>query len=125
VSDRVLREPPPDHPITIDAEPRRVRVRALGQVIVDTQTALALKEGHYPVVHYSPRSDTDMSRLAPSDHTSWCPFKGEARYFHLVGPNGARTENAVWSYEAPPSGLAGIKDHLAFYPDKIDALDLD
>jgi len=64
-----------------------------------------------------------MTRLQRSDHTSWCPYKGEATYFDLVGPDGARAENVAWSYESPAEDVAAIKDHLAFYPDRVDVID--
>lgn len=122
MSERVVTGPTPEHPITVEPEPRRVRVTAFGEALADTGSALRVQEASYPVVHYLPRADVDMSRLEPSDHASWCPFKGEASYFDLIGTDGARAENAVWTYEAPADGVAAIKDHLAFYPDKIDDL---
>lgn len=96
----------------------RVRVTFKGEVIADTNDAIALKEGSYPVVYYLPRKDVKMDRLARTTHTTHCPFKGDASYFSLVnGP-----ENAVWSYEQPYDDVAAIKELLAFYPNKVDAI---
>jgi uncharacterized protein (DUF427 family) len=85
-----------------------------GAVLVDTRSALELKEASYPPVFYVPRSDTKMERLTKTSHHTTCPFKGEASYFSV----GAE-ENAVWSYETPFDEVAPIKDALAFYPNKL------
>jgi uncharacterized protein (DUF427 family) len=105
--------------IQIDAAPQRVRVTAGGQVIAETGEALAMKEGSYPVVYYIPRKDVKMDRLVRTSHSTHCPFKGDASYFSLK--DGA--ENAVWSYERPYDEMVAIKDHLAFYPGKVDAVE--
>ena len=93
----------------------RVRVTSHGEVIADTRDALAMQEGDYPVVHYVPRKDVKMDRLARTSHTTHCPFKGDASYFSLQGG----PENAVWSYERPYDEMLAIKELVAFYPDKM------
>ena len=99
---------------------KRVRVTVNGEVIADSRAALELKEGNYPVAYYLPRRDVRMERLARTSHSTHCPFKGDASYFSIVdGP-----ENAVWSYERPYDEMADIKDLLAFYPNKVDAITL-
>jgi uncharacterized protein (DUF427 family) len=70
-------------------------------------------------VYYVPRHDADMSRFARTEHHTSCPYKGEASYFTLVG-DGRYAENAVWTYEAPFPAVGEIKEHLAFYPDKVE-----
>lgn len=107
----------PDHPITVTANPRRVVVRAGGRVIADTRAALTLKEAAYPAVQYIPRADADLSALERSDHHSYCPYKGEASYFSI--PDLDQGENAIWTYETPYDSVAEIRDHLAFYPDRV------
>jgi uncharacterized protein (DUF427 family) len=108
--------PGPDHPIVIDRHPMRVIVKAGGKTIADTREALALREAKYPVVLYIPRKDADMSVLKRTDHSTHCPYKGDASYFSLPGTQGA---NAVWSYETPHAAVAEIREHLAFYPDRV------
>jgi uncharacterized protein (DUF427 family) len=103
--------------IRILPEPRRVRVLLRGEVIAESREALRLEEGRYPPVYYFPRKDVKMERLARSAHRTVCPWKGDASYFSLPG-----AENAVWSYESPKEGVAAIREHLAFYPDKVDAI---
>jgi uncharacterized protein (DUF427 family) len=93
--------PGPDHPIMISRSEKRVRVRVGGDLIADTSEALDLKESTYPVVHYVPRSAVQMVRLVKTDHSTHCPYKGDATYFSIVAKDGTRVENAVWSYETP------------------------
>ena len=106
--------------ITTQPAAVRVRVTVSGEIIADTRDALALKEGSYPVVYYIPRKDVKMDRLARTSHSTHCPFKGDASYFSLKGG----PDNAVWSYEKPFDEMAAIKDHLAFYPSKVDSIEI-
>ncbi|MEJ2435296.1 MAG: DUF427 domain-containing protein [Pseudolabrys sp.] len=117
-----MKQPGPDHPITVTPNAKRVRVSFAGKVIADTTHALSVKEANYPVVNYIPRADADMSALEASDHASHCPYKGDANYFSIV-VDGRRAENAVWSYAAPYPAMSAIKDHLAFYPDRVDSIE--
>lgn len=117
-----MKEPGPDHPITIERNARRVSVRFAGKLIAETRRALTLKEKGYPPVFYIPRADADMSALTPTSHHTHCPYKGEASYFSIKA-NGRRADNAVWSYEQPFPAVAAIKDHLAFYPSRVDAIE--
>ncbi len=114
------RIPGPDHPITITASRARVRVRGGGELIADTTEALELKESTYPVVHYIPRSAVNMDRLVKTEDRTRCPYKGEASYFSIVGKDGARIDNAVWSYETPYPAMKEIAGYLAFYPNKVE-----
>ena len=91
-------------------------------MIADTRDALTLREASYPPVQYIPRKDVDMAALARSATTTYCPYKGEAAYFSIPA-GGERSVDAIWTYEAPYDAVAEIKDHLAFYPDRIDAIE--
>ena len=122
MTDKPIRIPGPDHPIAIAPAPGCVVVRLGGKVIADTKRALILREANYPGVKYIPRQDVDMSLLERTDHATYCPYKGDASYFSLpIG--GERSRNAVWSYEQPYAAVAEIRDHLAFYPDRVDAIE--
>jgi uncharacterized protein (DUF427 family) len=112
--------PGPDHPITITRSDAHVVVRAAGRVIADTRRALELREASYPPVLYIPREDADMALLGRTAHASYCPYKGDASYYSIVGG----VENAVWSYEAPYAAVEAIRGHLAFYPDRVEAIDV-
>jgi uncharacterized protein (DUF427 family) len=116
---RPVLQPGPDHTLVLEKTAISVRVAAGATVLAKTASALKLKEHVYPVALYIDRNDIDMSRLERSTHTSWCPYKGEANYFHIVGEDGQRYENAVWTYEAPFENLSRIKDRLAFYTDRV------
>ena len=115
-----MKTPGPDHPMTIEPSSKHVVVRVGGGVLVDTRGALALREASYPAVQYVPRADTDMSLLERSTHTTYCPYKGECSYYSIKG--GA--QNAVWTYENPYPAVAAIKEHLAFYPDRVDSIEI-
>ena len=114
--------PGPDHPITIAPNPARVVVSVAGRVIADTKAALTLREATYPPVHYIPRRDVDMALLQRTDHATYCPYKGECAYYGIP-LGGKRSVNAVWTYENPFTAVAEIKDHLAFYPDRVEAIE--
>ena len=121
MTDKPIKIPDPDHPISIDANPSRVVVTVGGKVIADTRDALTLREASYPAVQYIPRRDVDMAALTRSEHTTYCPYKGDASYYSIpVG--GDRSRNAVWTYENPFEAMAQIKDYVAFYPDRVDEI---
>jgi len=110
------------HRITIEPNPKRVRVVFNRRVVADTTRALTLREATLPPVQYVPRDDADMSLLERTDHRTHCPFKSDASYF-TIRADGRVAENAVWTYEEPYPGVAAIKDHLAFYPDRVDRIE--
>jgi len=115
--------PGPDHPITVTPARGRVTVIAAGRTMADTRAALILKEAAYPPVYYIPRKDVDMARLQRTTHQTYCPHKGECNYYNIPA-GGERSVNAVWTYEAPYAAVSAIKEHLAFYPDRVDAIQL-
>ncbi|HTZ56132.1 MAG TPA: DUF427 domain-containing protein [Candidatus Acidoferrum sp.] len=117
-----MKIPNAEHPITLEPSASRIRVAVAGTVVADTREALTLRESDYPAVYYVPRVNVDMSLLERSDHETYCPYKGEASYFSIpIG--GERSVNAIWTYEAPYDAVAPIKDYLAFYPDRVDAIE--
>jgi uncharacterized protein (DUF427 family) len=117
-----MKLPGSDHPITIAKNDKRVRVTFAGRVIANTGRALTLKEAGYKPVFYIPRADADMSLLKHTDHQTHCPYKGDASYFSIV-TDGRSTENAVWSYEKPFPAVGEIREYLAFYPNRVDAIE--
>jgi uncharacterized protein (DUF427 family) len=118
---KLVKLPSPSHPITIEPNPARVTVSVAGRIIADTRQALTLREASYRPVQYIPRKDVDMTLLERSDHQTYCPYKGDCAYYSIpVG--GQSSANAVWTYERPYEAVALIRDHLAFYPDRVDAI---
>ena len=119
MTDKPVRIPGPDHPITITPQGGRVIVSVDGRVIADSREALTLQESTYPAVQYIPRKDVDMAALVRTELSTYCPYKGDAAYYSLTDV-GASGTDAVWTYEAPYDAVAAIKDHLAFYPDRVE-----
>src|SRR5215211_342199 len=117
-----MKVPGPDHPITVMPHPKHVRVTFNGRTVADTTRALKLQEAHYKPVCYIPREDADMAMFERTAHATHCPYKGDASYYSLRAGDRV-TENAVWSYEQPFSAVKEIAGHLAFYPDRVDAIE--
>jgi len=113
--------PGPDHPISIERNTERVIVSVAGRVIADTRDALTLREASYPAVQYIPRRDVDMAALTRSEHTTYCPYKGDASYYSIPA-GGGRSLNAVWTYGTPFEAVAQIKNYVAFYSDRVDEI---
>ena len=121
MADKPIMQPGPEHPITIEPNPARVVVTVAGRTVASSEHALTLREADYAPVQYIPLADVDQSLLTASDHTSYCPFKGDANYFS-VPAGGERADNAVWVYRQPYDAVAEIKDHVAFYPERVDSI---
>lgn len=114
-----MKIPGPDHPITIDKAGTRVTVRVGGRVVADTVAALQLDEAGHRPVYYIPIEDVDQAVLLPSDHTTYCPYKGAASYYDVVTDDG-RIANAIWTYEEPYEAVRDIAGHVAFYRHLMD-----
>ena len=93
-------------------------VRAAGAVLGESSAALELTEGDYPPVIYFPRDDISMAFFDKSETLSTCPHKGQATHYNLEAKSGT-VGDAAWSYEDPKDAVAAIKDHMAFYTNKV------
>jgi uncharacterized protein (DUF427 family) len=121
--EKEIKIPGPDHPITISRAQGKVRVTVGGKIVAESTQALRLEEKGYPPIYYLPRGDADMSLLVRTTHSTYCPYKGDCTYYSIpVG--GPKSENAVWTYEKPHEAVAGIKEHLVFYPTRVDAVEV-
>ena len=115
-----MKLPGPDHPITITANPKRVRSlrwrrrHRRHHPCADAERKRAIRR-----CNMLPRADANMALLARTDRTTHCPYKGDASYFS-INANGKTLENSIWTYETPFPAMAEIAGHLAFYPDKVD-----
>ncbi|MCU1352782.1 MAG: hypothetical protein JWM05_1991 [Acidimicrobiales bacterium] len=118
VHTRTPKVPGPDHPITIEPAGRRVTVRVGDKVVADTTAALILNEAGYRPVPYIPINDVDQTMLRSSPTSTYCPYKGDASYYSIVGPHGV-IEDAIWTYEHPYAAVEAIAGHLAFYADRV------
>jgi uncharacterized protein (DUF427 family) len=118
-----IKIPGPDHAIAISEIEGTVRVTVAGRIVAESTRALRLEEKGYPSVYYLPRNDADMSLLVRTTHYTYCPYKGDCTYYNIP-LGGPKSEYAVWTYENPYEAVAGIKDHLAFYPTRVDAIEV-
>ncbi len=117
-----MKTPGPEHPISIEPNPNRVRVIFNDQVVAESTAALTLKESSLAPVFYIPRSDADMRYFERTQHASYCPYKGDAAYYSLrVGER--VSPNAVWTYEAPFAAVGEIAGRLAFYRHRVDSIE--
>ena len=123
MAEKARKIPGPDHPITIDRNPAHITVTVGGKVIADTHEALMLREASYPAVQYIPRKDVNMSLLERTQHSTYCPYKGDCSYYSIPG-GGAKSVNAVWTYESAYPAVAAINEYLAFYPDRVDKIEI-
>ncbi len=119
--EKTVLQPGPTHPITVTPNPAHITVTVAGRVVADTHRALTLQEASYPAVQYIPMVDVDSSMLERTDNATYCPYKGDASYYSIPA-GGERSVNAIWVYENPYAPVAEIKDHVAFYPDRVDSI---
>ncbi len=111
----------PDHSVELESTAGKVRVEFAGETIAESTRSLHCLEADYPPVVYVPREDVRTELLEKTGHTTYCPFKGTARYWSItVGEK--TSENAVWGYDAPYGEVAEWADYVAFYLDRIDAM---
>lgn len=104
---------------------RGVRVEWAGEVLADSTDALRVLETSHPPTIYIPPSDVRLSLLTASDtRPTSCEFKGEARYLDAIVA-GQRAQAVAWSYATPTEGYEDLRDHVAFYPGRLDAAWLD
>jgi uncharacterized protein (DUF427 family) len=121
MKEKQIKLPGPDHPISIERNPARIVVSVAGRTIADTRNALTLREADYPSVQYIPLENVDLSHLKRTDHATYCPYKGDCSYYSIPA-GGQKSVNAVWTYENPYDAVAQIKEHVAFYPDRVDEI---
>jgi uncharacterized protein (DUF427 family) len=115
----------PEHRVDLLPETRRVRVTFAGAVIADSLAAVRCEEtGHEPV-HYVPEKDVRLDLMRPTEHKSYCPFKGDCSYWTIeVDGGGRQAENAVWGYRAPYDEAVGLAGYYAFYKSRVDAFEV-
>jgi uncharacterized protein (DUF427 family) len=110
--------PDETHPITVTPTGRRVTVRVGDRLVADTTRALSLAESTYPVAQYIPIDDVSPEVLRESSTETYCPYKGDARYYSLAVGDDEITD-AIWAYDNPYPAVAEIAGHVAFYPNKV------
>jgi uncharacterized protein (DUF427 family) len=116
-----------DYPRPPRLEPTtsRIIIRRHGLILADTTHALRVLETSHPPVFYLPPSAIAMNLLQPSARRpSFCEFKGLATYWTLTLPTvpSLVAEDAAWSYPNPSPAFAALRDHLAFYANRLAAI---
>jgi uncharacterized protein (DUF427 family) len=111
-------------PPKVEATSKRVRVIFNGVVIADTTAAKRVLETSHPPSYFIPQKDIDMKHFKAIPRKTFCEFKGTASYW-TVQVEDKEAVSAAWSYTDPSKGYESIKDHLAFYPGKMDACYVD
>jgi uncharacterized protein (DUF427 family) len=111
-------------PPRVEASARRIRIVCGGVTIVDTTNAIRVLETSHPPVFYVPPADVAPAVLRPIAHRTFCEFKGVASYWDVTA-GGRHVPAAGWSYPDPSPGYETLRDHLAFYPSKMDACFVD
>jgi uncharacterized protein (DUF427 family) len=111
-------------PPRVEESQRSVRVVLGGEVIAESTRAKRVLETSHPPVYYIPIEDIRLGVLIPSERTTFCEFKGGARYY-TVQAGGRVEENAAWYYPDPSAGFEGIANHVAFYPARMDECTVD
>lgn len=109
----------PPHRLFFDPFPRRIRAVLGGEVVVDSVRAMLLHESNLMVVLYVPREDV-LARLTPTEHSTHCPFKGDASYWDVTA-GGRTAANAAWGYLEPLPEAAWLDGYVGFYWDAMDA----
>ncbi|MFL5864788.1 MAG: DUF427 domain-containing protein [Solirubrobacteraceae bacterium] len=100
---------------------RRVRVALADQVVADSTGAVRVLETSHPPTIYIPPTDVRKELLSASGgRSTWCEFKGSARYLDAV-IDGRRLKAVAWTYPDPSPGYEALRDHVAFYPGRVDA----
>jgi len=114
------KQPGLDHPISVELAEEKIIVRIGDTILAESSNALILREASLPPVFYIPRDEVAMKELSPSATRTHCPYKGDASYFSAQ--DGA-VKDVAWSYEEPFDHMLIIKGYLAFYPDRVDAIE--
>ncbi|MFC3228019.1 DUF427 domain-containing protein [Marinibaculum pumilum] len=113
----------PEHKVALSPSNKRVRAMLNGLTIADTTNALVMEESGYDPVYYVPIGDVRMELATETEHHTYCPYKGEASYWSFAAI-GVSAENAAWGYKLPYDEVSALKGHLAFYPAKVDKLEV-
>jgi uncharacterized protein (DUF427 family) len=107
-------------PPRLEKSGERLRVIFNGETIADTIAGFRVLETSHPPVYYLPPGDVALQYLVTAVGSSWCEFKGQAKYWSL-DVKGLRADSAAWSYAEPSSAYAEIAGYLAFYASRVDA----
>jgi len=109
----------PDYKLRFETSPRRVRCTFNGETIADSTAMRLLYEPKLLPVYYFPRQDVNLDLLTRTEHSTHCPWKGDASYWSIEA-GGKALENSAWTYEDPYPEISEIKDFVSFYWSRMD-----
>ncbi len=110
----------PPHKLLMHPFPRRVRAEFAGQTVLDTRRGVLLHETALLPRLYVPEEDLDAAAFVATDHSTHCPFKGDASYRSLrVGDR--VVENALWHYPDPIPTAPWLAGYASLYWEAADA----
>lgn len=109
-------------PPRLERSDEHVVVRHGEHVVADTRRALRILETSHPPTYYLPPEDVDDSVLEASGRTSFCEWKGGARYVHVVVPGEPRLDDVGWMYPSPVERFAELAGHYSFYPGRLECV---
>ena len=111
----------PNHEVILEQTNDRVKVLFGKTTIADTSAAIQVKESRHANVYYLPLSDVNQKLLSPSHTTTYCPFKGTARYWDVVtGKHAIR--DAIWGYPEPYDECIDLAEYVSVYTDKLNQI---
>ena len=113
----------PDHVVAFRPAGKRVVVKLGGEVIAETDRAVLCEETRSGPVYYVPMTDTRADLFRPTSTRTYCPFKGEASYWSVTA-GGKDARDVAWSYDLPYDEATAIRGHVAFYPDRVDSIEV-
>ena len=108
----------PDYRVKITPTDDHVRVLIGDRCLADSHRPLKVEETRHRTLWYLPMSDLDTSLIEPTDHETYCPFKGRASYWSVTGAD-TRLENSIWGYRTPYEECEPLEGHVGFYTDRL------
>jgi uncharacterized protein (DUF427 family) len=111
-------------PPRVESSRSRVVVRLGGRVIADTTDSVRVLETSHPPVYYLPRAAFPEGTLVPAPGSSFCEYKGAAKYLTVTTPD-ATADRAAWYYPTPSPGYEQLVDRVALYPALMDSCEVD
>ncbi|MBD2259929.1 DUF427 domain-containing protein [Pseudanabaena sp. FACHB-2040] len=111
-------------PPRLEPSTRHIKIVFNGEIIADSQQTQRVLETSHPPVYYIPPADIRMEYLSATPRSTFCEWKGAARYYTLrVGDQ--QSDNVAWSYPSPSPAFQAIQDYIAFYPSRMEVCYVD
>jgi uncharacterized protein (DUF427 family) len=109
----------PYHRVDVIPTSRRIRISLDGELLAESDQAMALFESNLPTRWYLPREDV-RAELEPTDTVTRCPYKGTASYYAVRVPGGEAVKDLIWYYDDPLPAVERIAGRLCFFNERVD-----